>query len=867
MASRLLRAPPPPTVAQSFSTPSAAPISRRHELRANVLARPDDLKALLRLAKFEAEVGELDNFVSFAGELCRQSPCAWHGVCRLLNQRLGRCHDAVSILEELHDLEPTNAEICSYLAKLLTVRSLYHLGETLVLSGNGVEGRKQLVSLLDGNNDAYRIQAAALIATSFAMECAHTEALKCCQYVEKLDKKMAHNCPHELRVARVVQGITHFRTGDLPACIESLSSVGSLPRSSGPESTLKSWDWEAMTWPILVTAEALQGNFAVAERYSMQAMQACEAQSNAGLMESAAFLRQAQGDLVGAEALLETCLEADDSSPLALLRMGYLLLCRRHFDRAIQFFQKCVRQPSRTLLFGPAEKGVAHLYLCVAYHLRRQGAEAATSADPLHPGESSQDEKLSRRHFHSALRLRPELQMDLASVVGRGVPHVSGWDYVHLARRLIAESPSRWGVIDLNVEQAAVVLLHYSASGLHALLSGGAPVATPQFSPNVAAKLAPAQQQLTPRSYEEQCSMVGTASTTLPQSSSASREATPARCAPCMSSSIAGLTQSSSSSRQASTPPVSTAGTACCPSDSIEADGVFTARSAVQRRLAPSQVLRAEDLQFDECMASGEFAVVHRGALRSLPGCPVALKVPSRRACAQRDGAAISDLLSEIAIHSELRHPRLVAFVGACLEPESMALVTELALGGNLHQALHVKRFAISWHVRIQMAKELLEALVYLHSRRPAIAHLDVKSMNVVLDAEGQHVQLCDFGLARALLGPADEGLERVGGSPRYMAPECHDATLGIVTELADVFSAGCILLELFGNELPYSECSNAQQILTTVLVRRSGPTVPECITGALRDDVVSFALTFEPTERPAAATVLQRLVSYEASC
>merc|ERR1719183_2805922 len=116
--------------------------------------------------------------------------------------------------------------------------------------------------------------------------------------------------------------------------------------------------------------------------------------------------------------------------------------------------------------------------------------------------------------------------------------------------------------------------------------------------------------------------------------------------------------------------------------------------------------------------------------------------------------------------------------------------------------------------------------------------------MNLVLDEEGQHLQICDFGLARALGEPTQqpgEGAEQPsrppsrGGSPRYMSPECYDSNLGVLTEKADVWSSGCILIEIFGETLPYAECSNVQQILKLMLVHHCGPSIPESVEASVR--------------------------------
>ena len=115
---------------------------------------------------------------------------------------------------------------------------------------------------------------------------------------------------------------------------------------------------------------------------------------------------------------------------------------------------------------------------------------------------------------------------------------------------------------------------------------------------------------------------------------------------------------------------------------------------------------------------------------------------------------AVEDLLAEIRILSRLNHPRLVPLVGACLEESQViALVTELAAGGNLHHALHVRRVDFTRAQHFQISMEFLEGVRYLHSLQPPVLHLDLKSMNLVLDSEFQHVKICDLVAASLRLG------------------------------------------------------------------------------------------------------------------
>ena len=102
----------------------------------------------------------------------------------------------------------------------------------------------------------------------------------------------------------------------------------------------------------------------------------------------------------------------------------------------------------------------------------------------------------------------------------------------------------------------------------------------------------------------------------------------------------------------------------------------------------------------------------------------------------------MEDLLAEIRILNRLSHPRLVPMVGACLESQ-VAVVTELAAGGNLHHALHVRQVDFTRQQHLQISMEFLEGVCYLHSLQPPVLHLDLKSMNLVLDSELHHVKIC----------------------------------------------------------------------------------------------------------------------------
>ena len=189
----------------------------------------------------------------------------------------------------------------------------------------------------------------------------------------------------------------------------------------------------------------------------------------------------------------------------------------------------------------------------------------------------------------------------------------------------------------------------------------------------------------------------------------------------------------------------------------------------------------------------------------------------------------------EVDLLRTLRDRNVVAFVGASLLPGATVLLTEYVAGGDLHAALakdgrpgkggkaRVRRFTwapdyvpagrrptgaaparcvrrpgtgLNWGVAADVAR----ALVYLHSRRPAVCHLDVKASNILL-TPAWTAKLCDVGTARALRPDAWLSSLHEVGTFAWAAPE---VLLGRrANEKADVYSFGVLLWALGAGVAP----------------------------------------------------------------
>eukprot|EP01137_Pigoraptor_chileana_P032458 Opistho-2@21841 len=165
------------------------------------------------------------------------------------------------------------------------------------------------------------------------------------------------------------------------------------------------------------------------------------------------------------------------------------------------------------------------------------------------------------------------------------------------------------------------------------------------------------------------------------------------------------------------------------------------------------------------------------------------------------DNNSLADALDafeeEIAIMSSLRHPNVLLYMGTS-PPPNLCIVTEYMKNGALDNILRKTSVEFPWDRRCQIAEDIALGMSYLHLHQPPILHCDLKSMNILVDANWV-AKVADFGLTR--LKVATAVTERVG-TLWWMAPE---VLKGIsMTEKSDVYSYGILLWELADRGTPY---------------------------------------------------------------
>lgn len=200
---------------------------------------------------------------------------------------------------------------------------------------------------------------------------------------------------------------------------------------------------------------------------------------------------------------------------------------------------------------------------------------------------------------------------------------------------------------------------------------------------------------------------------------------------------------------------------------------------------------------YNKMLGSGGFGTVVMGRLF---GTDVAVKVPRKGALGVR---SLSALANELRVMRHVRHPNIVSFHGAHVDPDSkgLALVMELVKGPRLDQLIARPPQDPSAEARRSILLGLCQAMRYLHNQHPPVIHGDLKPANVLMEEWGWCPKLADFGLSRALTRNA----ARLGGTITWMAPEVLLGTDNRPAASADIFSLGRLSFFVVTGKRPLS--------------------------------------------------------------
>lgn len=154
----------------------------------------------------------------------------------------------------------------------------------------------------------------------------------------------------------------------------------------------------------------------------------------------------------------------------------------------------------------------------------------------------------------------------------------------------------------------------------------------------------------------------------------------------------------------------------------------------------------------------------------------------------------------EAELLQALVHPRIPRFLGSFTVGQGVS--TRLYLAQQYLPGLSLTQRLAQEHLDeagvLDLARQALHLLHYLHGRSPVVVHRDVKPDNFILDADGA-LSLVDFGAARSVRAAGTHRATLVG-TFGYMAPE---QLGGTVDARSDLYGLGATLVHLLTRTPP----------------------------------------------------------------
>lgn len=248
----------------------------------------------------------------------------------------------------------------------------------------------------------------------------------------------------------------------------------------------------------------------------------------------------------------------------------------------------------------------------------------------------------------------------------------------------------------------------------------------------------------------------------------------------------------------------------------------------------------------------------------------------------------VKQISDEMGVLAVLDHPNIVQYYGIEVHRDKVYIFMEYCSGGSVAGLLEHGRIEDETVIMVY-AFQMLEGLAYLHQAN--IVHRDIKPENVLLDGNGL-IKYVDFGAAKIIArqgqtmmaqdqgalpphrnrGEDGKGANAAGaqrgapqktmtGTPMYMSPEVIRGDAPVTSRFsgaADIWSLGCVILEMTTGRRPWSSLDNEWAIMYNI-AQGNPPQLPsddQMSEGGM--DFLKRCFERDPARRSTAAELLQ---------
>lgn len=192
----------------------------------------------------------------------------------------------------------------------------------------------------------------------------------------------------------------------------------------------------------------------------------------------------------------------------------------------------------------------------------------------------------------------------------------------------------------------------------------------------------------------------------------------------------------------------------------------------------------------------------------------------------------VAALDQEIDTMQHLDHVNIVQYLGCERKETSISIFLEYISGGSIGSCLR-KHGKFEECVVSSLTRQTLAGLAYLH--REGILHRDLKADNILLDLDGT-CKISDFGISKKtdnIYG--NDRTNSMQGSVFWMAPEVIRSQAEGYSAKVDIWSLGCVVLEMFAGRRPW----DSDEAVGAIYKIANGETPP------IPEDINPVAISF----------------------
>ncbi|XP_022131647.1 mitogen-activated protein kinase kinase kinase 17-like [Momordica charantia] len=196
-----------------------------------------------------------------------------------------------------------------------------------------------------------------------------------------------------------------------------------------------------------------------------------------------------------------------------------------------------------------------------------------------------------------------------------------------------------------------------------------------------------------------------------------------------------------------------------------------------------------------------------------------------------------SSLIKEkVVLEQFIGCPEIVQYIGDAVTIKRddhlvYNLILEYAAGGTLADIIK-KQKKLQEEDAKQYLRMILRGLSCIHAK--SFVHADLKPTNILafpLKDGRMQLKIADFGLARIYYKKEERDFYwknnkmKFVGTTEYMSPE---SVVGNIDPSLDIWSLGCIFLNMITGECVWNDCLTYEQLITKLVYEGETPTIPE---------------------------------------